>query len=139
MNLASPLFPFLVVIITTPFAALDPYKDAAAASFNTVVDSISSGLIELNTFEDAALCPKFPVVIATPSTIYKGEVLPVIEPIPLIWISPEDPGAPVLEETRTPDTFPAKALSIDSTLTLLSSSELTVLAAPVNEAFLAVP
>ena len=42
-----PCFPFLVVMMITPFAALEPYREAAAASFNTVMDSISSGLMVL--------------------------------------------------------------------------------------------
>ena len=36
-------FPALVVMMITPFAAREPYKEAAAASFNTVMLSISSG------------------------------------------------------------------------------------------------
>ena len=50
-NFVSPCFPFFVVIITTPFAALEPYRDAAAASLSTVIFSISSGFRELRIFE----------------------------------------------------------------------------------------
>jgi len=41
----SFLDPFLVVIITTPLAALDPYNALAAAPFKTLIDSMSSGFI----------------------------------------------------------------------------------------------
>ncbi len=37
--------PFFVVTKTTPFAAREPYSALAAASFDTTIDSISSGLI----------------------------------------------------------------------------------------------
>ena len=40
----APLFPFLVVINTTPPAAREPYMEAEA-SFNTDIASISCGLI----------------------------------------------------------------------------------------------
>lgn len=43
-----PDFPFLVVMTTTPLAAREPYNEEAAASYNTVIDSISDGLIEFN-------------------------------------------------------------------------------------------
>ena len=32
-------------MITTPFAAREPYREAAAASFSTVMDSMSCGLM----------------------------------------------------------------------------------------------
>ena len=35
----------LVVTTITPLVALEPYKEVAAASFNTVKDSISCGLM----------------------------------------------------------------------------------------------
>ena len=43
-----PDFPLLVVIITTPLAPRASYKAPEEASFNTVIDSISDGLIELS-------------------------------------------------------------------------------------------
>jgi hypothetical protein len=46
----NPFFAFFVVIITTPFAALDPYKALAAAPFNTLIDSISFGFISAAAF-----------------------------------------------------------------------------------------
>jgi hypothetical protein len=44
-----PCLPRFVVMTITPFAALEPYRDEAAASFRTVMDSISLGLMELIT------------------------------------------------------------------------------------------
>ena len=43
--LSFPSLPFLVVMITAPLAASEPYKAAAAAPVNTDIDSISSGLM----------------------------------------------------------------------------------------------
>ena len=43
---ALSLFPCLVVIIITPFAAREPYSAAEAASFNTVIDAISEDAME---------------------------------------------------------------------------------------------
>ena len=43
---ALSLFPCLVVIIITPFAAREPYNAAEAASFNTVIDAISEDAME---------------------------------------------------------------------------------------------
>ena len=36
-----PALPLLVVMMTTPLAAREPYREAAAASFSTVTDSMS--------------------------------------------------------------------------------------------------
>ncbi|MOA58584.1 hypothetical protein D3C78_1830040 [compost metagenome] len=43
MSGTPPFLPDLVVINTTPFAALEPYNAAEVASFRTFMDSISSG------------------------------------------------------------------------------------------------
>ena len=40
-----PALPDLVEMITTPLAAREPYREAAAASFSTVMDSMSCGLM----------------------------------------------------------------------------------------------
>ena len=39
--LPSSLWPFFVVMTMTPFAAREPYREVAAASFRTVMDSMS--------------------------------------------------------------------------------------------------
>ena len=43
VTLARPCWPFLVVTITTPLAPREPHRAVEAASFNTVIDSISFG------------------------------------------------------------------------------------------------
>jgi hypothetical protein len=73
-----PFFPFLLVIITTPFAAREPYKAAADAPFNIEIVSISSGLISCALFPKSkppeillpvAVCE---LEIGTPSTTNSG-------------------------------------------------------------------
>jgi hypothetical protein len=79
----SPFFPDFVVMIMIPFAPLDPYKALAVASFKTLIDSISAGLIAL----------RFPSK-GIPSTTYKGSLDALTEPIPLILIVATAPGCP---------------------------------------------
>ena len=43
----SSLWPFFVVITMTPFAAREPYREVAAASLRTVMDSMSLGAMAL--------------------------------------------------------------------------------------------
>ena len=62
--------PRFVVINITPLAPLLPYIAVAAASLRIVVDSISLGFIAF----------KLPLY-GKPSTTYKGELLPLIDPI----------------------------------------------------------
>ena len=76
-----PDLPFLVVIKITPFAALDPYSEVEAASFNTFTEAISFGLMEAI----------FPLKI-TPSTTYNGELDAFTEEKPLILIEALVPG-----------------------------------------------
>ncbi|MNX68639.1 hypothetical protein D3C86_998310 [compost metagenome] len=77
-NLLFP-FNFLVVTTITPFAERAPQIDAAAASFNTVTDSTSFGLISEKSLLE----------IGKPSTTIKGfesaykEVLPRIKKLTL--------------------------------------------------------
>ena len=66
----------VVVIRITPLAALDPYNEAAAASFNTVIFSMSLGLIEDMMLNDllspeTAEIATSPETTGTPSTTYK--------------------------------------------------------------------
>ena len=84
-----PFFPFLVLINTTPFAALYPQRAAAEAPFSTCTLSMSFGLISFNL-----LCwptPSVPLPISSfetgvPSITNNGCVDPVIEFCPLIWM-----------------------------------------------------
>ena len=87
----------MVVIKITPLAAREPYREAAAASFNTVIFSISLGLIEaitLNALEspltaDTAISPE---TTGTPSITYNGSLEAFIEPVPRTLICKPAPG-----------------------------------------------
>jgi len=76
-----PLAPLLVVIITTPFAALDPYKEVEAASLRIVNEAISSWFIVLSS-------PSYSIS----STINNGSVSPFRVPTTRITIPGDDPG-----------------------------------------------
>src|SRR5690625_3664141 len=81
-----PAAPCLVLIMTTPKAALDPYTAAVAASFRAVMDSTSFGLRER----------RFP---SLPSIRISGEELdpcPMVPPprilmLKLLFNSPPSP------------------------------------------------
>src|SRR5215475_6785387 len=66
---AVPSAPFLVVMITTPSAARDPYRAAAAAPLSTLRLSISSGLISITRFEYVVLSRDKPSVPVLPTTV----------------------------------------------------------------------
>src|SRR3954447_18420524 len=51
MLMRCPKLPFFVVMIIAPLAAWRPYKAVAAGPFNTVIDSISFGLMSIPRFE----------------------------------------------------------------------------------------
>ena len=72
LNLLLPCLPFLVVIKITPFPALDPYSAVAAASFNTLILSISFGLRPASRLLEFVAPEKSPVFTGTPSIIHKG-------------------------------------------------------------------
>ena len=110
---------FFVVINTTPFAALDPYMADAEASFNTLMDSISLELITFNIFLDP---PTPPESNGIPSTTYNGLEFRFNDPVPLILIFEPSPGAPPLEVTVTPETFPWINCCAEEFATLLKSS-----------------
>src|SRR5690606_1243581 len=93
--------PFLVVIITTPFAALEPYNVEAAASFNTLKLSISLGLMELRS-----------PLNGIPSTTYSGLAEALIEPNPRTRTVASEPGCPEPKVETTPGAAPSKALVI---------------------------
>ena len=71
--------PFFVVITITPFAACAPQIDAAAASFNTVTLSTSSGLMVAHGSTPSV------AITGNPSTTIKGELSPRVL-LPLITI-----------------------------------------------------
>ena len=78
--------PRLVVIITTPFAPLEPYKAPAEASFSTVTDSMSLGLIVFRAPSNGV-----------PSTTYNGVLEAEMEPNPRITMEAPEPGCPLPE------------------------------------------
>jgi len=88
----------------TPFAALEPYKPVAAASFKTVTLSTSTG---------------FTVPPITPSTTYNGAEPAVMELDPLIITLGSAFGLPEEADTITPGALPCSML-----LTLLEVTSL---------------
>ena len=112
-----PCFPCFVVIRTTPLAAREPYKAAAAASFNTSTDKISAGLISANalalpTTFVLPVSAKLPDCIGTPSTIYKGPVPEVMEFTPRICTIGACPTPAEGVVTLMPDARPCNIWSI---------------------------
>ena len=114
--------PFLVVIITTPSLAREPYKADAVAPFSTVIDSMSSGLIEENPSPPSELLtcpdlapnpppnPKVVLSIGTPFTIISGWFTLLKEDWPRILILVDPPGPVPMVEIFTPESFPCNVL-----------------------------
>src|SRR5699024_1162616 len=118
--------PLLVVIKITPLAALDPYNDAEAASFNTDMSLISSGLNAENSAAEAGI----------PSIIYIGDGLSkFVRPLTVMPASLSFATSPGLFNTVTPGEIPCKAFAKD--VTGLSANCLGVIEAtePVRFAF----
>ena len=117
------------MIRITPFAPRAPYKAADAASFNTVIDSISWLLIVLRSPSNGA-----------PSRITNGAFPALIEPIPLILTDGDDcPGWPLLLKICIRVVLPTSASIGFETCNLLISSAFTTEAEPVNADFFCVP
>src|SRR5690554_5602925 len=91
-------------MMITPLAAREPYKADAAASFRTVMDSISEGfrvlitLLLFTMYEDN--CPEPPETTGTPSITYNGSLDAFMEPIPRIRIAEVEPACPEVEIGR---------------------------------------
>ena len=128
LSLPSSPFCLFVVISTTPFAPLAPYKAPADASFRTDMDSMSLLLMELRSPSNG-----------TPSTTIRGEFDAFIEPNPLILSSAPLPGWPPPDVAMTPATCPSIILVMSVVVLLLNRSPFTVSAEPVNDSFFAVP
>src|SRR6187549_3749401 len=108
-----PFLPRLVVINTTPLAALEPYREEAAASFNIVMVSISAGfkvfMMLLDPINELLKLPWSPEIIGTPSITYNGSLLAFIEPIPLMRMLGVAPASPLAVVTCTPAALPTRA------------------------------
>ena len=75
-----------------------------------------------------------------PSTMYRGALLALIEPIPRMRIvAPPDAGSPDDEIICTPGAVPARALVTFVTTLASMASAPTMEAEPVNELLVAVP
>ena len=100
--LASPLAPAFVVIRTTPFAAREPYIAAEDASLRICMLSISLG------------ARNFKLSTGTPSTTYKGSLLPLNDVVPRTLIDISPPGAPDGCITDTPAALPCSACAAET-------------------------
>ena len=122
------LRPVLVVIITTPPAAREPYKELETASFDTFTEAISVGLISDNL-----------PLKGTPSTTINALLLAEIEPIPRRTISASCPGCPEELTTCKPATAPSSAFETDAACELLIISFFTLLMEPTRSCLRLVP
>src|SRR5690606_20448748 len=100
--------PFLVVIMMTPFAPLDPYNAVASASLSTSMLAMSAGL--MSAIGDVDFPPVLTVCrlfefTKTPSTIKSGLFPDDMEVAPRNRILIDSPGTPVLLEIWTPGIF----------------------------------
>ena len=117
----TPLALFVVTKIT-PLAARDPYKEAEAASFNTVIFSISSGLMDAK-----------PEVVGKPSITTNGSFPPLIEAAPRTRITKPPFGSPLAWLICTPENFPCNFSPIRETGISDSSLASSLLIDPVTE------
>ena len=123
----------MVVITTTPFAALLPYSEAADAPLRTFTEAISAGFISFKRdpcvtppFEPVMLLPPaYEVVLSrgTPSTIINGCIEPSIVLAPRILIVLPAPGSPLDLVILTPEAFPLSAFTTVGSADLITSSE----------------
>src|SRR5438270_7660551 len=65
---------------------------------------------------------KSPALTCTPSIIYRGSVLPLIDPCPRMVTTAGDPGWPLCDRDSSPGIFPWSALSNDPSGCILISS-----------------
>ena len=101
----------------TPFAARAPYIAVAAASFKTVISSISFGLIPaievVYILSMSCNSDIFGISVpsnGSPSNTHNGSCAPFIEEVPRILIFT---GAPVDVTAESPATCPAKTWSME--------------------------
>ena len=120
------------MITITPLAAREPYKDAAAASLITVIDSISLLFKVANTLVPVLLYPS-PVF-----GVLKALIFPDCTGVPSIT-DVVAPGAPENELICTPGIEPASLSSMAIVGISCNFSVGIVDAAPVKVDFLKVP
>ena len=108
LNLTLPDEPFLVVMMITPFDALEPYRAVAEASLSTLIDSMSLGLMVFNRFAEPAM--PLPST-GTPSITINGSLLAFNEAPPLILIRLPPPAEPPPLVTCNPATLPCNNCS----------------------------
>ena len=90
-TLSFESLPFLVVMSMTPLEARDPYMAVEAASFNTVIDSMSCGLIILRKLSAPEIPPSSK---GTPSTTINGSLEALSEAPPRTRIVLPDVAEP---------------------------------------------
>ena len=116
-------------MIITPLDAREPYIAEADASFKTVNDSMSLGLIN----ESGLATPDIPLLLnGTLSITIKGSLLALSEAPPLILIVLPEPGAPPFEVICTPATLPAISCSGLVNCPCTKSLEETLVTLPVK-------
>ncbi|MNE27110.1 hypothetical protein D3C80_1205050 [compost metagenome] len=120
-----PALPALVVTITTPLAATDPYIAAAAPSLSTSMLSISLGLTLL-------------IVPGKPSMIYSGSLLPKVLTPRILTCTPA-PAIPLFFCTLTPAATPCNASAGFVVARFARSFVLILAIAPVTSDFFKVP
>ena len=107
------------------------------ASFNTVMLSISEGLIMLRKL---LLLPEIPPCSnGTPSSTISGSLLAFREAPPRTRMVLPAEAEPLLDIICTPETLPLINCSGEETRPLLKSFDFTVATEPVRSLFLAVP
>ena len=104
--------PLLVVIMTTPFAASEPYSAEAEAPFRMERVAMSSGLTSTRPLELMRCSSQYPFSLAfplrmgTPSIITSGWLLPVMELSPRTLIDTAEVAPPGAAWMRTPGVLP---------------------------------
>ena len=107
------------------------------ASFNTVMLSISAGLIMLRKLLELPEMP--PCSNGTPSSTIRGSLLALSEAPPRTRMVLPAEAEPLFDMICTPETLPLINCSGDDTNPLLKSLELTVATEPVRSLLRAVP
>ena len=114
-----PSAPFFVVIMITPLDAREPYIAVEEASFNTVMLSMSLGLIILRKLLEFPEIP--PCSNGTPSRTISGSLLAFNDAPPRIRIVLPAVAEPLFDIICTPEILPLISCSGLLTIPLLKS------------------